>query len=129
MEPSDDRSLDQVIEGMLDSEQQRPVPVGLGRKIKDRLVVVSLIQQERKWFRYTMAGAGILLGTLGMIAMLLVVFRQVVLSGVPGAMGFVDYLVNAARTFPARVVAVLLLAVALPLGVRLFKAIRPVRHS
>jgi len=94
MKPARPEDLDALIETALEDGALRRAPAGLCRRIKDRVLLLSVIEKERKRFRQSSAAACILTAVaVGAVALLIVAggFPQIVARGVPGCMGFVDY--------------------------------------
>jgi hypothetical protein len=62
-EPMD--QLDALIEEALSSETPRPVPATFHRRLDNRLRIASLLETERRQFRYHMALLGIVTAAFG----------------------------------------------------------------
>ena len=94
MKPARPEDLDALIETALEAGALRRAPAGLCRRIKDRVLLLSVLEKERKRFRQSSAAACILTASVvGAVALLIVVsgLPEIVAQGVPGCMGFVDY--------------------------------------
>lgn len=85
---------DRLAEPALPVESPPRVPRRLFRRIKERLAVIRLIQQERRRFRYSVAAAtGLIAGLVGAALLLALVtgYSSGLLGGTPGGLGYFDY--------------------------------------
>jgi hypothetical protein len=133
MKTSDFEDLDQTIEATLAAEPLRPTPPGLYRRIRKRLAVVALIQQEQYRFWHSVAaGVGVLATAAGITLLLMLVFGgpSVLLQNIPGAMGYYDYLKT---EVPLAFVPMALMALGLllvwPFGATVYAAYRSSRKA
>jgi len=128
MESSKPGDLDSTIETALSTEPLRRPPAGFFGRIKRRLAVIALIQQERRSFRYSMTAGG-----TAFLGVLTVLFLSVYIGSlpsrlawyVPGGMGFLDYVKTQFLLSTRMVFALIGLAAAVPLGAMLFTFVRP----
>jgi len=94
MKPIKPQDVDTTIDAALSSEPLRPVPQDLDRRITNRLRIAVLLQRERRRFRYGMAMGGLVMGAILICAGLLAFLADVpglFKHGVPGGMGYLDY--------------------------------------
>jgi len=111
-------SVDAMVESMVHEGPLRPPPPGLYRRIKDRLAVVAIIQQEQKQFRYVWATAFLLVisavAASGMFAFAMGL-PGLLVRDVPGGMGYYDYATASLRlsltSVLAMVIAITVIAV------------------
>jgi len=120
--------LDAAIETALSTEPLRRVSPGFFGRIRQRLAMIALIQQERSRFRHSMtAGGATFVGIL--TAVILLAYIGSIPSRlawyVPGGMGFLDYVKTQLFLSMRMFVAVIALGAAVPLGGVLFSLLRP----
>ncbi len=86
--------LDELIDSALASEPLRATPLGMARRVEDRLRIAALMEQEQQRFRYSMGMT--LLAFVGAIVaagwfVALTNLQTVIAYGMPGALGTYDY--------------------------------------
>ena len=86
--------LDELIDSTLASEPLRAAPLGMARRVEDRLRIAALMEQEQHRFRYSMgmtllAFVGAIVATGWFVA--LTNLQTVIAYGMPGALGTYDY--------------------------------------
>lgn len=98
--PSKPEDLDAVIETVLGGEPLRPVPSDFHRRVTARLHVVALLEQEQRRFRHDMTMVGLTVGGILLCMGLFAVLADVpglLEHGVPGGMGYYDYVATSLR--------------------------------
>jgi len=128
MSSIDRDNLDSVIDAALKDEAFQPVPLGLHRRIEERLWITVLLEEERQRFRSgTLIGALLLL-TVAASAVLVLVsgFPETLAGSVPGAMGFYDYYMTSLALTWSHVTGSFLPIVSLAAGATLFLILGPV---
>ncbi len=87
--------VDRLIETALSTETMRPVPEDLHSRIADRLHVASMLDKERQRFRNAAIMGGVafvgVVVCLGLFAVLADI-PGFLMYGVPGGMGYWDYM-------------------------------------
>ena len=94
MEAPKENETEALIEKTLREEPLRAATNGFGRRVKSRLAIVALIQQEQQRFGHFMAAGGVFFGGIIGAITLLFLFADlpgVLRRGIPGLMGYYDY--------------------------------------
>lgn len=107
-------SLDGEIDASLRKEPLRPVPPGLYRRTRNRLLVIAALDRERRRFRYaSVTVGGILTGVVavGMVYAIVSELPKVIMASVPGFLGYADYMAaTLTRSFSSATALLALLA-------------------
>jgi hypothetical protein len=120
-------AVDAVIESALAEEHARKAPAGFFGRMRRRLALASLIQQEQRLFRKYATAAGGFLLTVGCVVALayLASIPSRIAWYVPGGMGFVDYVKTQLSMSMRLFAAFIALGLAIPLCAALFAYFRP----
>lgn len=99
MGPNDMNQLDAVIEEALRTEPMRAVPAGFHHRLEQRLRVAQIVNRERNGLRLRLLAG---LSVLAVVAFTMVgvpvlaLYQGWTVKALPGAMGYLDYLLLAA---------------------------------
>ncbi|MDQ1258109.1 MAG: hypothetical protein QG656_2718 [Candidatus Hydrogenedentes bacterium] len=131
MKHPDDETLDRTIEEALASEPWRPVPEDFHQRMAMRLHVAALLQMERRRARNGWAMAGLTLTGILMCLSVFAVMADIpglIRYGMPGGMGYYDYVVTSISLRWADSGSSLGLAMTPILALGLLLAILPLRR-
>ena len=87
--------LDRFIEDALKGEPLRPVPAGFHKRVEERVRVAAIASRERRWFHSRMIASVILFAMIGFTVVVvpaLAFFQGWTVRALPGAMGYLDYM-------------------------------------
>ena len=119
-------SVDAMVESMVREGPLRRPPPGLFRRIKDRLAVIAIIQQEQKQFRYIWATACLLVistvAASGMFAFAMGL-PGILVRDVPGGMGYYDYATASLQLSLTSVLGMLVAVAAIAISVMIIAAV------
>ena len=136
MEACKEDATEVLIDTVLQGEPLRAVTPAFERRLKNRLAIMALIEQEHQRFRHFMATGGLLFGvTIGAV-MLLFAFADLpgvlnggvtppALRGIPGVMGYYDYFTASMITFWGGAAGPFALLLGFSLGVTALLTLRP----
>ena len=120
--------LDATIETALSTEPLRRASPGFLGRIRQRLAMIALIQQERSRFRHSMTAGGATFVVILTVVILLAYVGSIpsrLAWYVPGGMGFLDYVKTELFLSMRMLAALVALGAAIPLGSVLFSFLRP----
>ncbi|MCC6153479.1 MAG: hypothetical protein IT367_06950 [Candidatus Hydrogenedentes bacterium] len=102
--------LDRYIEDALKGEPMRPVPTGFHKRVEERVRVAAIASRERRWFHSRMIASVILFAMIAFTVVIvpaLAFFQGWTVRALPGAMGYLDYMmVFASQSWPEILLAV-----------------------
>lgn len=93
MDPEAMNELDRLIEEALSNEPTRPVPATFHRRLDERIRIASLLEAERRQFRYHMSVLGVVSVAFGVAMVglpLWTYFNGWLGQEMPGGMGRID---------------------------------------
>jgi len=128
MEAPKENETETLIDKALREEPLRAATHGFARRLKSRLAIIALIEQERQRFGHFMATGGVLLGgTLGAVTLLFLFadLPGVLMRGIPGVMGYYDYFTTSMMTFWGGAVGAFALLLGFSLGLTALLTLRP----
>ncbi|MCC6797207.1 MAG: hypothetical protein IT366_18970 [Candidatus Hydrogenedentes bacterium] len=102
--------LDRFIEDALKNDPLRPVPTGFHKRVEQRVRVAAIASSERRWFHSRMIASVILFAMVAFTVVIvpaLAFFQGWTVRALPGAMGYLDYMmVFATQSWPEILLAV-----------------------
>ena len=118
--------IDDVIEQALRNEPLQTVPPRLFGRIRARLVVAAMIEQERRQFRQSVAASGVVVLGVFAAGVCLAAAPELVerpLGDIPGALGLFDYAGSFSPCSLIRVAGLAVVAATIPIAQSIFVAL------